>query len=98
MLKTASAALSAFQAFLLMSLVCGFTIVVLTEPGAAKPLGAWLELVGSAGEASVRDIVSEDSACPKLQSGNRLLQMRVRAEPGPSTLAKKAAEFPVRVL
>lgn len=48
-------------------------------------------------EASVRAIVNQDRACPELQSGNRLLQMRVRAEPGPSTLTKKAAEFPVRV-
>ena len=97
MLRTARAALDAFHSSLLTSLTFGLASIVLTEPVAAKPLAAWVELIGPNGEASIRAIVSQKSPCPALQSGNDSLQMRVRAEPGPSTLAKKAAEFPVRV-
>jgi hypothetical protein len=96
MLRTAKAA-SAFYSSLLARLTFGLASIVLTGPVAAKPLAAWTELVGPNGEASVRAIVSHESPCPVLQSGNDSLQMRVRAEPGPSTLAKKGAELPVRV-
>jgi hypothetical protein len=48
-------------------------------------------------EASTRAIVSADSTCPELQLGDETVQMQVRAEPGPSVLAEKQAEFPVRV-
>jgi len=97
MLRTARAALDAFYSFLLTGLTFGLASIVLAEPVAAKPLAAWTELVGPNGEASIRAIVSEESSCPVLQSDNDSLQMRVRAEPGPSTLAKKAADFDVRV-
>jgi hypothetical protein len=97
MLRTARAAFDTFHFSLLMDLTFGFASIVLTGPVAAKPLAAWVELVGPNREASIRAIISQELPCPALQSGNDLLQMRVRAEPGPSTLAKKAEEFPVRV-
>jgi Calcineurin-like phosphoesterase len=97
MTRTSRTASNAFQSPLVSSLTFVLAIVIPTGPADAKPLAAWIELVGPGGAASIRAIVSKDSACPAVQSGRGALQMHVRSEPGPSTLAKKAAEFPVRV-
>jgi predicted phosphodiesterase len=83
--------------FVFLALALGIARGLLPGPAAANTLAAWVELVGPDMEASIRAIVSTDSTCPELQLGDETVQMQVRAEPGPSVLAEKQAEFPVRV-
>ena len=83
--------------FVFLALALGIARGLLPGPAAANTLAVWVELVGPDMEASIRAIVSTDSTCPELQLGDETVQMQVRAEPGPSVLAEKQAEFPVRV-
>ena len=95
--KGRTIALNGFNRFALMLVALGIANSLLPGPAAAKTLAAWVELIGFDMEASVRTIVTEESACPQFRSGAETVQMQVRAEPGPSVLAEKQAEFPVRV-
>jgi hypothetical protein len=95
--KVRTIALNGFNRFALMIVALGIASSLLPGRAAAKTLAAWVELIGPDIEASARTIVSKESVCPQLQLGDETVQMQVRAEPGPSVLAEKQAEFPVRV-
>jgi hypothetical protein len=97
MLEIRTVALVHFNRLVFLALALGIARGLLPGYAEAKTLAAWVELVGPDMEASTRAIVSEDSTCPELQLGDETVQMQVRAEPGPSVLAEKQAEFPVRV-
>ena len=97
MFEIRTVALVHFNRLVFPALALGIARGLLPGYAEAKTLAAWVELVGPDMEASIRAIVSTDSTCPELQLGDETVQMQVRAEPGPSVLAEKQAEFPVRV-
>jgi hypothetical protein len=82
--------------------LCALAMIALTAPNFADAAteAAWVELTGPGREVSIRVIVSGDSNCPTLTVDDKLLEMLVRAEPGPifsEGNLPPSANFPVRV-
>jgi Calcineurin-like phosphoesterase len=81
-------------------LVVTLRIGAVPELAFAETFSAWVEFIGPGRTASARVIVSEDTGCPILTADGELLEMQVRAEPGPIFSEGNLppdANFPVRV-